>query len=278
MKTAILIIDAQVDFCESGKRKISDGLGGFKEINIPQGSLYVPGAEKDMERLAAMIELNRDKIDYIGLTMDSHHVLDISHACFWTGKDGNYPPPFTIISHKDILSGKWTPRHYPNEATKYVEELEKQGEFPHCIWPEHCIIGSHGASFVDCIMDAIKNWSREKKQVYQVIAKGTYPLTEHFGAFRANIPVEGRPETQLNQNLIQKLESHDVLYFAGEASSHCVANTLKQALEFPELAKKLVVLTDCMSAVPGFENLADGIYQKAKDMGVKFEVSTNVKL
>ena len=65
MKTAVLIIDAQVDFCESGKRKISDGLGGFKEIDIPQGSLYVPGAEKNIRKvrkeLAILIKSKEDK-------------------------------------------------------------------------------------------------------------------------------------------------------------------------------------------------------------------------
>ena len=277
-KVALLIIDAQYDFCESGVKQIPDGNGGMKEIHTTRGSLYVEGADKDMERLAEFINSNQSKIDYIGLTMDSHQVLDISHPGFWVDKDGNFPSPFTIISHADVLSGKWMARFYPNEATKYIEDLEKQGEFPHCIWPEHCIIGSKGASFVDCIQNAVQSWSRERKLFYQVVTKGTYPLTEHFGAFRANIPTVGHPETQLNQALIHKLESYDVVYFAGEAQSHCVANTLKQALEVPELAKKFVILTDCMSPVPGFEHIADKIYDDAKAIGVQFVKSTDVKL
>ena len=259
-KVALLIIDPQYDFCH------------------PQGSLFVAGADQDMVRLGNFIENNVKKIDFIGLTMDSHQVNDISHPSFWVDKDGNHPNPFTIISSADVLAGTWSPRFAPNEATKYIDELEKQGEFPHCIWPEHCIIGTKGASFVDSIMDSVKTWSRSNCAFYQVIAKGTYPLTEHFGAFRANVPVEGKPETQLNFNLIKTLEKYETVYFAGEAMSHCVANTLKQAMEYPDLAKKFVILTDCMSNVTGFEHMADKIYADAKAMGVRFEVSSNITL
>ena len=260
-KIALLIIDGQYDFCD------------------PQGSLYVPGADADMVRVGEFIKRNEKEIDFIGLTMDSHQVNDISHPSFWTDKDGNYPNPFTIISVSDVLAGVWTPRFAPNEAIKYIEELDKEGEFPHCIWPEHTIIGTKGASFVDSIMIPIMSWCRTKKWFYQVVTKGTYPMTEHFGAFRANIKVEGHPETQLNQGLLKKLEEFDEIYFAGEAMSHCVSNTLKQAMEYaPELAKKFIILTDCMSNVTGFEHVADKIYDDAKAMGIRFEVSTNIKL
>jgi nicotinamidase-related amidase len=61
--------------------------------------------------------------------------------------------------------------------------------------------------------------------------------------------------------------------------SHCVANTLKQAMEYtPELAKKFIILTDCMSNVTGFEHIADKIYDDAKNLGIRFDVSTNINL
>lgn len=257
-KNAILIIDGQFDFCD------------------PKGSLYVGGAEDDMKRVGDFITKNESNLDFIGLTMDSHQVIDISHPSFWINKDGKNPDPFTIITTSDVMTGVWTPRFAPNAAIRYIEELEKQGEFPHCIWPEHCIIGTKGASFVDSIMIPIQSWCRNTNSFYQVVTKGTYPVTEHFGAFRANIPVEGKAETQLNFGLIKKLEEFDNIYFAGEASSHCVSTTLKQAMEFPELAKKFIILTDCMSPVTGFEHIADSIYEDAKKIGVRFEKSTDI--
>lgn len=257
-KIALLIIDAQFDFCD------------------PRGSLFVKGADQDMIRLGEFIKTHEKEIDFIGMTMDSHQVIDISHPSFWQNKNGNFPSPFTIISSADVQSGVWTPRFAPIEAVKYIDELEKQGEFPHCIWPEHCVIGTKGASFVDSVMDSVLSWCRTNGAFHQVVTKGTYPTTEHFGAFRANIPVEGRPETQMNLNLIKTLEKYEKVYFVGEAQSHCVANTMKQALAFPDLAKKFIVLEDCMSPVTGFEHIADQIYTDAKAAGVQFTTSKNV--
>jgi nicotinamidase/pyrazinamidase len=257
-KNALLIIDAQVDFCD------------------PKGSLYVPGADQDMIRLGKFIDVNKKEIDFIGLTMDSHQVIDISHPSFWQDKNGKFPPVFTIITSKEVKDGVWSPRFYPQEAISYVEELEKQGEFPHCIWPEHCIIGSPGAAIMPEIMKSVIEWCRLNGEFHQVVTKGTWPLTEHFGAFRANIPVEGHPETQLNAGLIHKLEKFQKVYFAGEAKSHCVANTLKQAMQFPELAKKFIILEDCMSDVPTLGFLGEPTYTSAKAVGIQFINSNTV--
>lgn len=257
---ALLIIDAQYDFCD------------------PSGSLFVNGADADMVRLGNFIDKNSKSIDFIGLTLDSHQVIDISHPSFWVDKDGNYPSPFTVITNDDVLTGKWSPRFAPNEAIKYIDSLEKDGNFPHVIWPEHCLIGTKGASFVDSVMLPIKQWCKTNASFYQVVAKGTYPLTEHFGAFRANVPVQGRPETQLNMGLIKTLEEYENVYVSGQAKSHCVANTILQAMEFPELAKKFVILTDCMSNVTGYEHIADKIYADAKAMGIRFSLSTDAIL
>lgn len=260
MKNALLIIDAQNDFC------------------LPTGSLSVDGAMDDMNRLAKFIDSNIENIDRIDLTQDSHHVLDISHPGFWQDKDGNLVPPFTPITYQDILDGKWTPRLYPAEATKYVKDLEEEGEFPHFIWTEHCIIGTTGQSIVDVIMEAVKKWSRIRNKFYFVHTKGTFPITEHFGAFRANIPMVNRPETQVNTKLIKTLEDYDNVYFAGEAKSHCVANTLKQSFDYPNLAKKFVILEDCMSNVTGFETIADPIYDEARKLGIRFEKAEGLSL
>jgi nicotinamidase/pyrazinamidase len=259
-QNAILIIDAQYDFCN------------------PQGALFVNGADADMKRLANWIKANKAQIDHISVTMDSHPVNDISHPSFWQDKDGNFPNPFTAITAQEIKDGKWSPRFFPKEAIHYVESLEQQGEFAHFIWPYHCLIGSRGAAIDDNIMDALIDWTKDGK-FYQVVAKGTYPLTEHFGIFRANVPIANRPETQLNQALINTLERYQNVFLVGEAKSHCVANSLKQAIEeAPNLASKFIILEDCMSNVTGFSHLGDPIYAKAKSLGVKFAQSTDITL
>jgi nicotinamidase-related amidase len=255
-KNAMLIIDAQYDFCN------------------PNGALFVKGADEDMLRLKKFIIDNQDKIDHICVTLDSHPVNDISHPAFWQDKDGNFPPPFTQITLKEVQAGKWTPRFYPKEAMKYLADLEAQGQFPHFIWPEHCLTGSKGASLDDNLMEALKTWTRGGK-FYQAVTKGTYPLTEHFGIFSAQIPVADRPETQLNQSLIKTLESYQNVFLAGEAKSHCVATSLKQAMDYaPDLASKMVILEDTMSDVTGLEHLGKPIYDEARKKGIRF---TNTK-
>ncbi len=259
-QNAILIIDAQFDFCN------------------PQGALFVNGANDDMKRLANWIKANKTQIDHITLTMDSHPVNDISHPSFWQDKEGNLPAPFTAITAQEIEDGKWSPRFFPKEAIQYVQSLEQQGEFSHFIWPYHCLTGSRGAAIDDNIMDALKEWTKGGK-FYQVVAKGTYPLSEHFGIFRANVPVVNQPETHLNQQLIDTLDKYQNVFLAGEAKSHCVANSLKQALEeAPGLASKFIILEDCMSDVTGLGHLGDPIYAKAKRAGIRFAKTKDVVL
>jgi len=265
-KNALLIIDGQNDFCD------------------PTGSLYVPGAEKDMERIAAFIERNGLKIDYIGMTQDSHQVIDISHPSYWQDKDGNFAPPFTVITSAQANAGEWTPRYMPKESIKYLQDLETDGKFVHVVWPEHCVIGSVGAAIYPVLMDAVKKWAKRGK-FFQIVQKGQYPTTEHFGVFKAQIPVVNEPSTQLNQKLIQILEKYDNIFFVGEAKSHCTATSLQQAMEFPELAKKFIVLDDCMSDVPGgppnaptFAEIAQPIYDEAVKMGIQFTKSVNIDL
>lgn len=255
---ALLIIDAQYDFCNQN------------------GALFVQGADADMKRLACWIKKYSDLIDNITLTMDSHPVNDISHPSFWAGKDGNFPNPFTPITLKDIDEGIWNPRFFRDEAVNYIRELEKQGEFGHFIWPYHCLTGSQGAAIENNIMEAVTEWCL-KGNNYQVETKGTYPLSEHFGIFRANVPVTKHPETLINQRLINNLNNYSNIFLAGEAKSHCVANSLKQVIEIaPDLANKFIILEDCMSDVAGLGFMGEPVYNKAKEIGIRFAKSIDI--
>lgn len=266
-KNALLIIDPQNSFCNPGDK---NGNG--------RGSLYVDGAENDMKRLAGWIISNKEHIDFIGITLDMHQPNDIAHPNFWQDKNGGFPAPFTTITVKDVESGKWTPRFDPKRCLNYLRELDKQGEYPHVIWPPHCIMGSESAAIFQPLMDALMDWTVRGK-FYEVVAKGTYPFSEHFGAFKAQIPDPERPETQLNQRLIKTLEEYQNVFLGGEAKSHCVANSLKQMMnEAPVLCSKLTIFEDAMSNVSGFESHADPIYQRAKDMGIRFSKTATEKL
>jgi nicotinamidase/pyrazinamidase len=257
---ALLIIDAQYDFCH------------------PDGALFVPGAAEDIQRLSQFIRTNAERLDHITVTLDTHPVHDISHPQFWEDERGNSPAPFTQITLAEVQAGKWKARQHQGEAVQYLTKLEAQGQFPHFIWPEHCLQGSKGNALDDTLMAALLEWTRLGKD-YQAVIKGTNPLTEHFGIFIAQVPVANAPETQLNQSLINTLNQFDTVYLAGEAQSHCVANSLKQAMDYaPELAAKMVVLTDAMSDVSGLGHLGTPIYEEARRRGIRFTKTTKENL
>jgi nicotinamidase-related amidase len=258
-KIALMIIDPQNDFCS------------------PRGSLFVPGADEDNERLGEFILENKLDIDQIIVTLDSHYVIDISHPKFWLDENGENPDGFTIIKAQDVIDGKFKPAYSMfNEGVvlAYLEKLEEQGDFEHCIWPEHCITGTWGSAVDTMIAGCLREWSISSADAKFVryITKGSHPMTEHFGAFKAQVAISNANETHVNMSLIEQLDMFDIIYIAGQAKSHCVANSLKQIMELaPNIAKKFVVLEDTMSPVPGFENLADSIYEKAKEMGIGFQ-------
>ena len=252
-KTAFLLIDAQFDFCN------------------PKGALYVPGAEKDMERIAGLIAIYGEKIDGIFVTLDTHRVLDIAHPLFWEDPNGNTVAPFTLITSAAVKAGKWVPRYHKEYVTEYLEKLENQGEFKHFIWPEHCLVGSKGASLDDTLMDSILAWTHRTGRDYTAISKGIHPLTEHFGVFKAQVPVQNAPETALNEAFIAELDTFDQILIAGEARSHCVATSINQILKFaPNLIPKIIVLSDCMSDVTNWGHLADPIFEDAEAKGMTF--------
>ncbi len=265
-KNALLIIDAQYDFCN------------------PAGALYVQDAEHDIKRLSNFIIQNANQLDHICLTLDNHPVNDISHPSFWKDATGKEPNPFTQITLAEVEKGKWIPNFYPTETKEYLKNLEEQGEFPHFIWTHHCLIGSKGAALDETLSNALQNWIKINKEnnqykQYQAVTKGTYPLTEHFGIFEAQIPVKDKSETQLNQSLLDSLNEYENLYLAGQAKSHCVATSLKQIMDYaPKLAKKVIILEDCMSDIPNMGHLGQPIYRRAKELGIRFVKSNQITL
>lgn len=262
-KSVLLVIDGQIDFHD-----------------VPCAALPVAGAVKDTERIADFIR--KVNPSTIFASLDSHYSLDISHTSWWSNADGSPISIFTPILADDIKNGKYVSRMDPIRSLKYVEALEANGEFKHFIWPDHCLIGSEGQALHPVFMAALKEWMSKNLKWVNFINKGTNPYTEHFGIFRANVPLSEDPATQVNQGIFEALNKHDEVYLAGQARSHCVVNSLKQMLQIaPQLASKLIVLEDCMSNVPGlpqdfYYDYVDGIYADAKKSGVRIEKSTNI--
>ena len=260
-KVDLFLIDAQRDFCE------------------PTGALFVPGATEDMDRVASMVKRCGKRIHDIHATLDQHHLLDVAHPAMWRGTDGKPPAPFTIISAGDVENGTWTPciPSLTNRMLGYVRALESGKRYPLCIWPPHCLIGSEGAAMVPAVMEAINEWAMASVGIVDFVSKGSNVFTEHYSGVKAEVPDASDPSTQLNMRLIQALEEADEILIAGEAGSHCVANTIRDVADGfsnADYVKKFVLLTDAISPVPGFEALQE---QFIKDMTVRgMQLSTTV--
>lgn len=239
----LLIIDPQFDFCD------------------PQGTLYVPGAELDTHRLSQMIQKHLGEIDQIHLSLDQHHLGHIAHPIFWMDPAGHRPAPFTQIRSEDLRAGHWLPRNPElyEQTLAYVQNLETNARYQLIIWPPHCLIGSRGASVMPELFDALFQWENRFNHVNKIV-KGLNCMTEHYSALRADVIDPDDPGTWLNQNLIEELNRNpqQQILIAGQALSHCIANTVRDLAETlgDQQIKNLVLLEDACSPVPGFEHLA----------------------
>jgi nicotinamidase-related amidase len=268
MKIELLIIDPQNDFCHQN------------------GTLFVPGATEDMANVADMIVRLKEKIDDIHITLDSHHRVDVAHPIFWLDSSGKHPDPFTIITAEDVKNGlfRTTNPQFQARATEYVQDLENNGRYPLCIWPYHCLIGSWGYGVINegtGLYDALEQWEMQFANV-DFVTKGSNLWTEHYSAVQADVPDAQDPSTQLNMPLIETLQKADIILLAGEARSHCLANTVIDiANNFgEENIKKMVLLTDATSDVPDppgttmFSDIGNAFVKDMKARGM--QTSTTV--
>ena len=258
MQVQLLVIDPQIDFCD------------------PNGALSVAGADGDMARLAQMIERLAPRLDRIHVTLDSHHLVDIAHPIFWQDEGGNSPAPFTIISAEDVEAGRWKAAQPQarDRAAAYVQALARHGRYPLCIWPPHCLLGSRGHDVQPALFDALQAWE-QRYAVVDYVQKGSNIYTEHYSAIQADVPDPSDPSTQVNTALIEALKQADIVAVAGEAGSHCVANTVRDLAQFggEQLASKIVLLRDAVSPVGGFEAFQDSFISELTGQGMRLSTT-----
>jgi nicotinamidase-related amidase len=264
MNIQLLLIDPQVDFCK------------------PSGSLYVPGADDDMKRVAALINRLGTKLDDIHVTLDSHHQVDIAHPIFWVETStGVAPAPFTEITHDSLANGIFRTFHpgMQQYALDYTAKLKANGRYPLYVWPVHCDIGSVGAAIHEDVYAALVGWELANFAIVDKVTKGSNYKTEHYSAVQADVPdPEDMAGTGLNIGLIQALQEADVIAIGGEALSHCVANTITDianAFGDDSLVKKFTLLKDCTSNVATLEFLGDNFINAMTKRGMQISDSVS---
>jgi nicotinamidase-related amidase len=253
LKKLLLIIDPQKDFMTS---------------TAFAGSLSVPGADEDMKRLAQYIDTETP--DSIVVTMDTHARMHIANPMYWVDAEGNHPGQYTLITVADVEGGKWKTSNPEKQewALHYVKELAKTNKFTLCIWPYHCIEGTEGHEVSELLKPSLDAWEEKtgKKVVY--IFKGRNPDTEMYSGLKAEVIIPEDIRTHLNQPLIDSFKPFDIIEVAGEAKSHCVASTAMDLIgALGQDAKKVALLENCMSSVPGFEKNGESFAVEATKLG-----------
>lgn len=261
----LLIIDMQIDFCHK------------------QGSLYVPGAEADIQRLIDFLYTNAEGITKITCSLDTHLPHQIFHPSWWLDQDGEHPPPYTIVKDSDVSTGKWRPLIASKWSASYIEKLNRLAKKELVIWPYHVLTGGIGNSLDPELWSAIFWHAIARNSQPTFLRKGRLPLTEHYSIFQPEIPPPDQAAFGEKHSVLDSIEQGDTIIIAGEAESHCVLESIEDIVEVyedrPELLGRIYVLKDCMSPVEhpevDFHSLAMERFTEFAEKGVKFIDSTD---
>lgn len=269
----LLAIDTQNDFCDITAAQLPLDMEG----NTVNPALPVTGAHADMQRLGELVQRGMKGLSDISVTMDSHHHLGIERPTFWMTGQGGPVSPFTLIMADDVRNGRFLPKNpaATPRVLAYLDTLEAAGRYNLMIWPVHCEIGTWGHNIHENFRKAYNIWEEREFGVVNKVTKGSNPWTEHYSALQAEVPDPMDPTTQLNRGLIDILEASDQVVIAGEAGSHCVKATVEHIVENfdAKSVSKLVILTDCISPVAGFEQQYKDFLADMSGKGVQMSTS-----
>jgi len=273
-KVAMFGIDAQIGFC------------------TPGASLYVPGADKDVNRAIQFIYENIDKITELHYSLDTHYAYQVFHPTFWVDSEGNHPSAYTIITYDDIKNGKWMPSVHPVYVEDYVKQLESQGKYSLCIWPFHTMLGSIDHALVPALFEASLFHSIVRKVPVRFETKGQHALTENYSVMAPEVKqlLKNTDKElnvgQYNTKFFKALMNNDIVIIWGEAASHCVKYTIEDLINQiktvdPSLIDKIVVFKDCMSPVIhpviDFVSITENALKSFEQEGIKVINSTDFK-
>jgi nicotinamidase-related amidase len=275
---ALTIIDQQKTFC------LNDG-----ELSV------APASIDDTVRICEFLYRNMRVVSDLILTLDTHYLFQIFHPLFWIDHEGKHPPGFTVVLPGDIgkrifvnpemaylILGdmKFLP-WLQSYALHYAEELTRTGKPPLVIWPVHGRLGSPGHAIVPSLQVAadfhsVARWSRTQYRL-----KGDLPLSEYYSPFGTEVTKahDGVVVGEESDKAIEDLLKYELLIIAGEAESHCVRAAIYDILrkikqQDPALAKRIYILGDCTSSVPGFEQQGKEAIEEFQRAGMHLVSST----
>src|SRR5690242_17020463 len=154
LKLAVLAVDVQNTFC------------------LPDFELFVAGrsgraAIEDSRRLAEFLYRNLDTITKVFPSLDTHQAMQVFHAIWLVDAHGDHPPPYTLVSARDVAEGRWRvdpataqaldldPDYAHRHLAHYTDQLAAGGKYDLTIWPYHAMLGGIGHALVSSVEEAI---------------------------------------------------------------------------------------------------------------------------
>lgn len=277
----LLIIDPQNDFVDipQGELPRVRQPGAIDDSIWWSPALPVAGAHDDMLRLGEFIRQGMRGIEDITVTLDSHHYVGIERPTFWMKADGSEVSPFTQITSQMVRMGEYLPRNSSlvNRVLSYLDALEQQQRYTLMVWPVHCEIGTVGYAVHDAVRGAYNQWEKSFCGVVQKVTKGSNPMTEHYSAFAAEVMDPADPSTQVNMSVIESLRDSMILV-GGEAGSHCVKSSIEHLTQYigDQYLSNIVLLTDCISPVAGFEAQYQNFLSDMKAKGLQTATTKDI--
>ena len=287
VKIALIAIDVQNTFC------------------LPDFELFVAGrsgmgAVEDTRRLSEFIYRNLGSISTIVASLDTHRAMQVFHPVYLIDENGQHPGPLTLVSHDDVLQGRWrfnsaiapslgiSPGAGQQQLIHYTSQLKERGKYDLTIWPYHAMLGGIGHSLVPALEEAVFFHTIARSTQATFILKGEYASTESYSAIGPEVlsGPEGEAIASKDDSFLRTVVEHDLVFIAGEAKSHCVASTIADLLEQilaydPGLARRVCLLEDCTSpvVVPGvvdYTDQADAVFKDFARAGMRLLRSTEL--
>lgn len=288
----LLIVDPQNDFVVA-----DDGHGH-------QGTLVVPGAVEDMNRVTDLvIRATRSKnlLGGVAVTADTHQGIGIERPGWWVyAKDRSLVQPFTVLgpfpdgsmavvydsngqpTDREVVTAIPSLLHKGGVTGQgslgYLKALQKRGR-SHMVWPTHCVLGTWGFGVYEPLARALTDWEIQSMDRITWVLKGTDPETEQFSAIKAEVENPKNPNTHANVPFVNYLLRFDEIIIAGEARSHCVDDTVTDIANLfgnDLLVQKMVFLVDGSSDVSGFSEKGEKFMRDLKARGMRTAKSTEV--
>ena len=287
IKIALIAIDVQNTFCLPDFELFVGGRSGM-------------GAVEDTRRLCEFIYRNLGSISTIVASLDTHRVMQVFHPVYLIDENGQHPAPLTLISHDDVLQGRWrfnpaiapslgvSPQAGQQQLIYYTLQLKESGKYDLTVWPYHAMLGGIGHSLVPALEEAIFFHTIARSTQASFILKGEYASTESYSAIGPEVlsGPGGEIIASKDDSFMRTVIEHDLVFIAGEAKSHCVASTIADLLEQirafnPGLARRVCLLEDCTSpvVVPGvidYTDQADAVFRGFALAGMRLLQSTEL--